>query len=72
MRFSKRLQRFSGDLLETLAQQLGYSWDSVGLVILEGAVDPNVDRHALTERVAHGTVNPDVTNDGELATIRPG
>jgi IS4 transposase len=72
MRFSKRLQRFSGDLLETMAEQLGYSWNSVGLVILEGAIDPNADRHALTERVAHGTVDPNLTNDGELATIRPG
>jgi putative transposase len=71
-RFSKRLQRFSGDLLETMAEQLGYSWDDVGLVILEGAIDPNVDRHALTERVAHGAVDPNLTNDGELATIRPG
>jgi IS4 transposase len=71
-RFSKRLQRFSGDLLETMAHRLGYSWDSVGLVILEGAIDPNVGRHALTERVAHGTVDPNLTNDGELATIRPG
>jgi putative transposase len=71
-RFSKRLQRFSGNLLETMAEQLGYSWDDVGLVILEGAIDPNVDRHALTERVAHGAVDPNLTNDGELATIRPG
>ncbi|MFC6765612.1 IS4 family transposase [Natrinema soli] len=72
MRFSKRLQRFSGRLLETMATQLGYSSESVGLVILEGAIDPNVDRHALTERVAYGTVDPNLTNDGELATIRPG
>jgi len=71
-RFSKRLQQFSEHLLETLAEQLGYSWDSVGLVILEGAIDPNIGRHALTERVAYGFVNPDLTNDSELATIRPG
>lgn len=71
-RFSKRLQRFSGKLLETMAKQLGYSGESVGLVILEGAIDPNVGRHALTERVAYGTVDPALTNDGELATIRPG
>lgn len=71
-RFSKRLQRFSGDLLETMAEQLGYPWDDAGLVILEGAIDPNVGRHALTERVAYGTVDPNLTNDGELATIRPG
>ena len=70
-RFSKRLQRFSEDLLETMAEQLGYPWDDVGLVILEGAIDPNVGRHALTERVAHGSVDPNLTNDGELATIRP-
>jgi len=71
-RFSKRLQRFSGDLLETMAEQLGYPGDDAGLVILEGAIDPNVARHALTERVAYGTVDPNLTNDGELATIRPG
>ena len=71
-RFSKRLQRFSRDLLETMAHRLGYSWDSVGLVIIEEAIDPNVGRHALTERVTHGTVDPNLTNDGELATIRPG
>lgn len=53
MRFSKRVQRFSGRLLETMATQLGYTSESVGLVILEGTVDPNL------------------TNDGELATIRP-
>lgn len=70
-RFSKRVQRFSGDLLETMAEQQGYLWDNVGLVILEGAIDPNVGRHALTERVAYGTVDPNLTNDGELATIRP-
>ena len=71
-RFSKRLQQFSGELLETLALQLGYPWADVGLVILEGAIDPNVDRHALTELVSYGTVDPNLTNDGELATIRPG
>jgi hypothetical protein len=38
-------------------------------VILEGAIDPNVGRHALTERVAYGTVDPNLTNDGELATL---
>jgi putative transposase len=41
-------------------------------VIIEGAIDPNVDRHALTERVAHGSVDPNLRNAGELATIRPG
>jgi len=71
-RFSQRLQRFSGKLLETMAKRLGYPGDDVGLVILEGAIDPNVGRHALTERVAHGTVDPNLTNDSELATIRPG
>lgn len=55
-----------------MAKQLGYSWESVGLVILEGAIDPNVGRHALTERMAYGTVDPALTNDGELATIWPG
>lgn len=41
-------------------------------MILEGAIDPNVERHALIERVAHGIVDPNLTNDSELATIRPG
>jgi putative transposase len=72
VRFSKRIQRFSGDLLRILAEQLGYGWDGVGFVIIEGAIDPNVDRHALTERVAHGSVDPNLRNAGELATIRPG
>jgi IS4 transposase len=71
-RFSQRLQRFSDQLLETMAEQLGYPWRDVGLVILEGAIDPNVGRHTLTERVAYGTVDPNLTNDGELASIRPG
>jgi hypothetical protein len=71
-RFSKRLQLFSVDLLETMAEQLGYPWEDVGLMILEGVIDPNVGRHALTERVASGTVDPNLTNDGELATTRPG
>lgn len=72
VRFSKRIQLFSGDLLRILAEQLGYGWDGVGFVIIEGAIDPNVDCHALTERVAHGSVDPNVRNAGELATIRPG
>ena len=55
-----------------MAEQLGYPWRDVGPVILEGAIDPNVGRHALTERVASGTVDPNLTNDGELASIRPG
>jgi putative transposase len=71
MSFSKRLQWYGTDILETLAQQFGYSWDP-GIAIIEGAIDRNVNRHALTERVAHGTVDPDLTNTGELATIRPG
>jgi IS4 transposase len=71
-RFSKRLQRFNGQLLDTMAQQLGYSRGGVGLVILEGTIDPDRNRHTLTERVAYGTVDPDLTNDSELATIRPG
>jgi len=41
-------------------------------VILEGAIDPNVNRHALTEHVARGSVDPNLTNNGELAKIRPG
>ncbi|UOO93822.1 IS4 family transposase (plasmid) [Halococcus dombrowskii] len=72
IRFSKRIQLFSGDLLRILAEQLGYGWDGVGIVIIEGAIDPNVARHALTERVAHGSVDPNLQNAGELATIRPG
>jgi putative transposase len=72
VRFSKRIQLFSGDLLRILAEQLGYGWDGVGFVIIEGAVDPNVGRHALTERVAHGSVDPNLRNAGELSTIRPG
>jgi hypothetical protein len=54
-----------------IADQLGYSWEA-GLAIIEGAIDRNLNRHALTERVAHGDVDPNLTNDGELATIRPG
>src|SRR5699024_7685571 len=72
VRFSKRINLFSGDLLRILAEQLGYGWDGAGSAIVEGAIDPNVDRHALTERVAHGSVDPNVRNAGELATIRPG
>jgi IS4 transposase len=72
VRFSKRIQLFSGDLLRIVAEQLGYGWDGVGFVIIEGAIDPNVGRHALTERVAHGSVDPNLRNAGELATIRPG
>jgi hypothetical protein len=72
VRFSKRIQLFSGDLLRILAEQLGYGWDGAGSAIVEGAIDPNVDRHALTERVAHGSVDPSLRNAGELATIRPG
>lgn len=71
MSFSKRLRWYGTDLLETLAQQFGYSWDP-GLAIIEGAIDRNLNRHGLTERVAHGTVDPDLTNAGELAMIRPG
>jgi IS4 transposase len=71
MSFSKRLQWYGTDILEMIAEQLGYSWE-VGLAIIEGAIDRNLNRHALTERVAHGVVDPDLTNDGELATIRPG
>jgi len=71
-RFSKQLQWFSEDLLETMADQMGYPWMDVGLVMLEGAIGPNVCRYALTERVARGSVDLNLTNDGELATIQPG
>lgn len=71
MSFSKRFRWFGTDLLEMLAQQLGYSWDS-GRTIIEGAIDRNLNRHALSERVAYGVVDPNLTNAGELATIRPG
>jgi hypothetical protein len=33
---------------------------------------PNIGRHALGQRVAHGSVNPNLANDGELAKIRTG
>jgi putative transposase len=68
---SKRLKWYGTDILEMFAHQLGYSWE-VGLAIIEGAIDRNLDRYALTERVAHGSVDPNLTNDGELATLRPG
>ena len=71
MSFSKRLRWYGTDLLEMLAQQLGYAWDP-GVAIIEGAIDRNVNRYGLTKRVAHGTVDPNLTNAGELATIRPG
>ena len=71
LRFSKRLCRFGTELLETIAEKLGYCWD-VGVVIIEGAIDPNRDRHTLTERVAHGVVDPSLTKAGELASLRPG
>jgi putative transposase len=71
MSFSKRLQWFGTDILEMLAEQLGYSWDP-GKMIINGAIDRNLGRHALTERVAYGVVDPNLTNAGELATIRPG
>jgi hypothetical protein len=64
VRFSKRIQLFSGDLLWILAEQLGYGWDGAGSAIVEGAIDPNVDRYALTERVAHGSVDPSLRNAG--------
>jgi putative transposase len=54
-----------------LAEQFGYSWEP-GKTIVKSAIDRNVNRHALTERVAYGTVDPNLTKAGELATIRPG
>ena len=54
-----------------IADQLGYSWEA-GLAIIEGAIDRNLNRHALTERVAYGAVDPNLTSADELATIRPG
>ena len=71
MAFSQRLQWFSTDILEMLAEQLGYSWEP-GKVIIEGAIDRNVDRYGLTERVAYGVVGSRFTDAGELATLRPG
>jgi putative transposase len=71
MSFSKRLRAFGTDILGMLAEQFGYSWDP-GETIVRSAIDPNVDRHALTERVAYGAVDPNLTKAGELATIRPG
>jgi putative transposase len=71
MSFSKRLKWYGTDILEMFAHQLGYSWE-VGLAIIEGAIDRNLNRHALTERVAHGSVDPNLINDGELARLRPG
>jgi hypothetical protein len=71
MSFSKRLRAFGTDILEILAEQLGYSWEP-GKTIIRSAIDRNVGRHALTERVAHGSVDPNLTDAGELATVRPG
>jgi len=70
MSFSKRLQRFGTNILEMLSEQLGYSWES-GKTIINSAIDRNVGRHALTERVAYGTVDPNLTGTGELVTIPP-
>jgi IS4 transposase len=70
MSFSKRLRAFGTDILEMLAEQLGYSWEP-GKTIINSAIDRNVGRHALTERVAYGTVDPDLTGTGELVTIPP-
>jgi len=70
MAFSKRLRAFATDILEMVAEQLGYSWEP-GKTIIKGAIDRNVDRHALTERVAYGTVDPDLTATGELVAVPP-
>jgi hypothetical protein len=69
--FSKRLQWFGTNILEMLADQLGYVWEP-GKVIMKGAIDRNLDRHGLTERVAYGVVGSRFTEPGELATLRPG
>ena len=71
MAFSQRLQWFRTDILEMLAEQLGYGWEP-GKVIIEGAIDRNVNRYNLTERVAYGVVGSRFTDAGELATLRPG
>ena len=71
MSFSKRLRAFGTDILRMLAEQFGYSGEP-GETIVKSAIDRNVNRHALTERVAYGTVDPNLTKAGELATIRPG
>ena len=54
-----------------LAEQLGYGWEP-RKVIIEGAIDRNMNRHGLTERVAYGVVRSRFTEAGELATLRPG
>lgn len=46
--------------------------EDVKLIIIKQVKEPNVGRHELTKRVAHGTVDPNLTNDGELVTIWPG
>lgn len=46
-RLSKRLCRVGTELLETIAVKLEYC-GNVGVVIIEGAVDPNRDPHALS------------------------
>jgi putative transposase len=69
--FSKRLQAFGTDILGMLGEQLGYTWEP-GKTIVESALDRNLDRHALTERVAYGAVDPNLTKAGELATIQLG
>jgi hypothetical protein len=47
--FSKRFQRFSDDILKTMAEQLDHPWDDVGLVILEGN-DRSNQRSPRTDR----------------------
>jgi len=71
MSFSQRIKWFGTDILEMLAEQLGYAWEP-GWTIIKGAIDRNVGRHGLTERVAYGVVGSRFTDAGELATLRPG
>lgn len=71
MSFSQRLQWFGTDILEMTVEQLGYVWEP-GMEIIKGAIDRNVNRHGLTERVAYGVVGWKFTDPGELAILRPG
>jgi len=71
MSFSQLLQWFGTDILEMLSEQFGYVWEP-GMTIIKGAIDRNVNRHGLTERVAYGVVGWRFTDAGELATLRPG
>ena len=71
MLFSKRFRASGTDILEMLAEQFGYSWEP-GKTIIRSAIDLNVNHHALTERVAYGAVDPNLTKAEELAMLQPG